>query len=432
MSRMLLTGVLLGIAAFATTVQRLELPRAVAAETQSLTPIHFGPDDWPWWRGPTRDGVAPAGDPPPVQWSETENILWKAEVPGKGHGSPTIVGDQIFLNTAEPDREVQSVLCFDRRTGKQLWQSVVHEKGLTTKGNAKSSLASSSPACDGDRLYVSFLNREAVYVTALDLHGTVLWQTRVTDFALHQGFAASPALYESLVLISADSKGTGLLAALDRATGKLIWKHDRPKLPNYTSPIILPVAGRDQVLMVGCNLVSSFDPKSGKKLWEIEGSTEECVTSTVTDGKVIFTSGGYPRDHLAAVAADGSGKVVWENKSRVYVPSMIVRDGYLYAVLDAGVATCWRTSDGTEMWKQRLGGTFSASLVLAGDVLYATNEEGQTFVFRASPRGYEAIAENRLGQSAFATPVICGGRIYHRVAHDVDGQRREVLYCIGK
>ncbi|RPI81540.1 MAG: serine/threonine protein kinase [Planctomycetaceae bacterium] len=402
------------------------------AAAGKLSPIHFGPNDWPWWRGPTRDGVAPRGDAPPVKWSETENVLWKADVPGRGHGSATVVGDQVFLTAAEPDREVQSVLCFDRRTGKRLWQSVVHEKGFTTKGNAKSSLASSSVACDGERLYVSFLNREAVYVSALDLFGTLLWQTKVTDFALHQGFASSPALYESLVLISADSKGTGLFAGLDRATGQIVWKHERPKLPNYTSPIILPVAGREQVLMIGCNLVSSFDPRTGKKLWEIAGATEECVTSTVTDGHVIFTSGGYPRDHLAAVAADGSGKIVWENKSRVYVPSMIVRDGYLYAVLDAGVAMCWKCADGTEMWKQRLGGTFSASLVLAGDALFATNEEGQTFVFRASPAGYEQLGENRLGQSAFSTPVICGGRIYHRVAHEVDGQRREVLYCIGR
>ncbi|MCY2963848.1 MAG: PQQ-binding-like beta-propeller repeat protein [Planctomycetota bacterium] len=395
-------------------------------------PIHFGPNDWPWWRGPTRDGVAPAGDAPPVTWSETENILWKVDVPGRGHGSPTVFGDQVFLAAAEPDREVQSVLCFDRRTGKRLWQSVVHEKGFTTKGNAKSSLASSSVACDGERLYVSFLNREAVYLTCLDLQGAMLWQTKITDFALHQGYAASPALYESVVMISADSKSNGLFAGVDRANGQIVWKHERPKLPNYTSPIVLSVAGRDQVFLTGCNLVSSFDPKSGKKLWEIAGATEECVTSTVTDGKVIFSSGGYPKDHLAAIAADGSGKVVWENKSRVYVPSMIVRDGYLYGTLDAGVAMCWRCSDGAEMWKQRLGGTFSASLVLAGDALYACNEEGQTFVFKATPKGFESLGENRLGISVFASPVICGGRIYHRVAHDVDGQRREVLYCIGK
>lgn len=394
--------------------------------------IHFGPQDWPWWRGPTRDGVAPAGPTAPVEWSDTLHVLWKADVPGRGHGSPTVLGDRVFLTAAEPDRQVQSVLCFDRDTGRRLWQSVVHEQGFTTKGNAKSSLASSSVACDGERLYVTFLNREAIFLSCLDLQGALLWQTRITDFALHQGFAASPALYESLVLVTADSKGTGLFAAVDRESGRIVWKHERPKLPNYTSPIILRVAGQDQVLLTGCNLVSSFDPGTGKKLWEIAGATEECVTSTVTDGRVIFTSGGYPRDHLAAVAADGSGKVVWENKSRVYVPSMIVRDGYLYATLDAGVAMCWRCSDGKEMWKQRLGGTFSASLVLAGEALYACNEEGQCFVFRATPEGYVPLGENRLGQSAFATPVICGGRIYHRVAHEVDGQRREVLYCLGE
>jgi outer membrane protein assembly factor BamB len=401
------------------------------AANVKLAPIQVGEQDWPWWRGPARNGIAPQGPPAPTSWSATENVVWKVEVPGKGHGSPTVVGDRVYLTAAEPDREVQSVLCFDRGTGKRIWQSTVHEGGFTTKGNQKSSLASSSVACDGERLYATFLNREAVFVSCLDLSGALLWQTRMTDFALHQGFAASPALYGDLVFATADSKGNGLFAALRRDTGEIAWKHERPKLPNYTSPIILEVAGRPQVLLTGCNLVSSYDPETGKKLWEIPGATEECVTSTVTDGTVVFSSGGYPRDHLAAIAGDGSGKVVWENKSRVYVPSMVIHDGYLYAVLDAGVAMCWKTSDGTEMWKQRLGGTFSSSLVLAGEALYATSEEGHTFVFRATPQGFESLGENQLGDSTFSTPVICGGRVYHRVAHEIDGRRQEFLYCLG-
>jgi outer membrane protein assembly factor BamB len=110
---------------------------------------------------------------------------------------------------------------------------------------------------------------------------------------------------------------------------------------------------------------------------------------------------------------------------------MVIHNGYLYAVLDAGVAMCWKASEGTEMWKQRLGGTFSASLVLAGETLYATNEEGHTFVFRATPKGFESLGENQLGDSTFSTPVICGGRIYHRVAREIDGRRQEFLYCLG-
>jgi outer membrane protein assembly factor BamB len=146
---------------------------------------------------------------------------------------------------------------------------------------------------------------------------------------------------------------------------------------------------------------------------------------------LIFTSGGYPKNHLAAIKADGTGQVVWENKSRVYVPSLLARDGYLFGVLDAGVAMCWKADTGAEVWKTRLGGTFSSSPVLVGGHIFVTNEAGRTFVFRAAPDGFKPIIENRLGDEVFATPAICGNRIYMRVARSENGRRQEMLYCIG-
>jgi outer membrane protein assembly factor BamB len=326
---------------------------------------------------------------------------------------------------------VQSVICYDRGTGKVRWQSEIHRGNFEKKGNNKTSHASCTPACDGERVFINFLNGGAVYATALSLDGKQLWQTKITDFVIHQGYGASPALYESLVIVAADNKGTGAIAALDRASGEIVWKRERPNVPNYTSPVILNVAGRDQLLFTGCDLVTSLDPRTGKQLWEIAGSTTECVTSTATDGQLIFTSGGYPKNHLAAVRADGSGKIAWENGSRVYVPSILVRDGFLYTMLDAGVAVCWEAATGKELWKQRLGGTFSSSPVMVGDRIYVTNEAGKTFVFKADPEQFELIAENQLGEDVFSTPTICGGRIYTRVAKQVDGKRQEVLYCIG-
>ncbi|MCE9565715.1 MAG: PQQ-binding-like beta-propeller repeat protein [Planctomycetes bacterium] len=393
-------------------------------------PIAVAPTDWAWWRGPDRTGIAPKQNPP-LKWSATENVLWKSPVPGRGHGSPSVVGDRIFLATADHDNETQSVLCFDRTTGKPLWETVVHRGGFV-KGNVKSSLASCTIACDGKRVFVNFLNAGAITTTALDLDGKQVWQTKISDYVLHQGFGSSPALYGSLVIVSADNKGGGLIAALDRATGKLVWSHERPKFPNYVSPIILKADGRDQLFLSGCELVTSLDPLTGKKIWETKGSTTECVTSAVTDGKVVFTSGGYPKNHVAAVATDGSGKVVWENKTRVYVPSMVVREDHLYAVLDEGVAMCWRCDTGKELWKERLDGTFSASPVFVGDTVFATNEAGKTFVFKATPEGFTPISVNKLGDDAFATPTICGDRIYMRVASQVNGKRQEMLYCIGK
>ena len=413
-------------------VLSLSLAANLPAKEPEAGEITFAPSDWPWWRGPNRNGIAPADQKPPLKWRATENVLWKTPVPGRGHGSPIVVGEQVFLATAEHDSETQSVLCFSRQTGKQVWQTIVHRGGFEKKGNSKASHASSTMACDGQRLFVNFLHDGAIYTTALNRDGNQLWQTKVTDYILHQGFGSSPAVFGPLVLVSADNKGTGVIAGLDRATGKIVWTQDRPKFPNYASPIILKVAGREQLLMTGCDLVAGFEPLTGKKLWEIKGSTTECVTSTVTDGELIFTSGGYPRNHVSAVKGDGSGKVVWENTSRVYVPSMLAREGYLYAVMDAGMAVCWKCDNGKEMWKARIDGTFSASPVLVGDHLFATNEAGRTYVFRATPEKFGLIAQNDLPGEVLATPTICGSRIYMRVAVQSQGKRQEMLYCIGK
>lgn len=388
--------------------------------------------DWPWWRGPQRNGIATPGKPVPLQWNETKNIIWKTPLPGRGHGSPIVSGNQVLLQTAEADRQVQSVVCLDRASGKIVWQTPVHEGGVAIKQNEKSTYANATPACDGERIYVNFLNSGGIYTTALDRTGKKLWQVKVTDYVLHQGFSSSPALYQSLVIVSADNKGTGALAGLDRDTGKTVWKRDRPALPNYTSPIILKVHGRDQLLFVGCDLVTSLDPLTGDPLWETAGATTECVTSTVTDGDVIFTSGGYPKNHLAAIRADGSGERAWENSSRVYVPSMVLHDGHLYAMLDAGIAQCWEASTGKERWKARVGGTFSSSLVLADGNIFATDESGKTTIFKASPEAFERVGENQLGKSVFASPAIVDGRIYHRVILEQGEEGTEALYCIGQ
>ncbi|HBL44544.1 MAG TPA: serine/threonine protein kinase, partial [Planctomycetaceae bacterium] len=179
-------------------------------------------------------------------------------------------------------------------------------------------------------------------------------------------------------------------------------------------------------------LVTGIAPLTGQKLWEIEGATTECVTSTVTNGELILTSGGYPKNHMSAVKADGSGEVVWENSNRMYVPSMLIQDNNIYSVTDNGVAVCWDVKTGKELWKGRLGGTFSSSPVLVGDRIYVTNEAGETYIFKASPDEFELLGENKLGTEVFATPTFCDSRIYMRVSQEVDGKRQEMLYCIGK
>ena len=413
---------------FAFCLIAVEMVSDCCAETPT-----FSATDWPWWRGQDRNGVAEVDQNPPLAWSEDQNILWRTPVPGRGHGSATVLGENVFLPIADEDRKVQAILCFDRDTGKRKWECIVHEGGFDNQGNPnkKSSLASSTIATDNDRLFITFVNDSAVWASATDLNGKLLWQQKISDYVIHQGYGSSPAIYEHLVIVSADNKGGGAIAGLNRQTGKIEWSRSRPNKPNYPSPVILQIDGRDQLIFIGCDLVTSLDPLTGKELWEFEGATTECVTSTVTDGKHIFSSGGYPKNHIAAVVADGSGKVTWETNTRAYVPSLLQKDGYIYATLDAGVAICFRCSDGKEMWKGRLGGTFSSSPVMVGDLIYGSNEEGQTFIFKAKPSAFELVSQSKLGDDVFATPTICGGRIYTRVAFNEGAQRQEYLICIG-
>jgi outer membrane protein assembly factor BamB len=389
-------------------------------------------DDWPQWRGAQHDGIADPAQKPPLKFSATENVRWVVPIPGRGHGSPTIYGDRIFLAAADEAARRQTLICLDRATGKSLWSREVHRGGFPKKSNKKASQASSTPACDGKRVFINFLNAGAVYTTAFDLNGKQLWQTKITDYILHQGFATSPAIYKSLLIVSADNKGGGAVCGLDRTDGSVAWRIDRPKYPNYASPVIYRINDIDQLIFQGCNLVSSYDPANGKKRWQVKGATTECVSSIVTDGVHVFTSGGYPRNHVSAMKADGSGEVVWENISRVYVPSMLVKDGYLFAVMDSGNAMCWQSDTGKQMWKERLNRTTSASPVLVGDRIYAVDEQGNFSVFSADPKNFKILAKNKLGDQVFATPVFCGGRIYARVAENTGGVRQERLYCIGE
>ena len=382
--------------------------------------------DWPAWRGPKGDGSADPAQTLPAM----DAVLWKADVAGRGHGSPIVIGARVILATCDEAKDVQALACYDRASGKLLWETALHRGGAMRK-NPKSTGASSTPACDGERVFITFPNSGAVTASAVDLDGKILWQTKVCAYEIHQGYASSPAIHGPNVLVSADHKGGGAVAALDRKSGAVVWSRPRPPAPSYASPVVLKAAGKEQLILIGCDAVSSLDPATGATLWESPGSTTECVTSTVTDGALVFSSGGYPKNHLSAVAADGSGKIVWETKDRVYVPSLLIREGKLYGVLDAGTAACWEASTGKELWKARLGGAVSSSPVLVGDRILSTSETGEVFVYRASPERFELLSKGKLGDEAFGTPAVCGGRVYHRVAEKVEGRRQERLYCLG-
>lgn len=390
--------------------------------------------DWPWWRGPNFNGVADEGQDPPVKWSESENILWKVSIPGRGHSSPIIAGDRIYLTSAEESAQRQAVLAFERESGKQVWLKQVSQGGFP-RTHAKNTHATSTVACDGERLLATFHHHDKLTLAALSLEGELLWDVEVGPYSpklYEYGYAPSPLIYEKNVIIAADYEKGGYLVAYDRATGKQAWRTKRPLSYSFSSPVIATVAGKDQLFMSGCDLVSSYNPKTGKDLWNVKGTTMATCGTMVWDGNLVFASGGYPVAQTLCVKADGSKQVVWTNNTKCYEQSMLAHKGHVYAFTDQGIAICWRGSDGREMWKQRLAGPVSSSPILCGDRIYATNEQGTTYVFRASPEQFEPLGENRLGEEGFSTMAICGGKIYLRTASRTGaGGRQESLYCIG-
>jgi len=390
--------------------------------------------DWPWWRGPHSNGVAAEGQSPPTEWDATKNVVWKAPVPGRGHSSPIVVGQRVLLTTAEGD--TQSVVCFDRNSGRQLWTTEVNRGGLPKEIHGKNTHASPTLACDGQRLFAVFNNHDRAQLTALDLDGKRLWQIDAAPFRPDRykyGYAPSPLVYKNTVIVAADYDGDGAaLAAFDTASGREIWRTPRPGGTSYSSPVVARVAGREQLLVSGCDQVVSYDPASGAKLWSCAGPAKATCGTLVWEGDLVFASGGYPERQTLAVRADGSGRIVWTNRTKCYEQSLLVHDGHLYALDDGGVAYCWKAASGEVQWHSRLGGSVSASPVLAGGNLYLLNERGTVFVVQADPSELKEVARNQLGDEGFATPTIVDGQIFLRTAERQGGRRQETLYCIGQ
>jgi outer membrane protein assembly factor BamB len=406
---------------------------AIDSDTSSFPKLDLD-HDWPWWRGPGRNGDAGTSQLP-TRFSDTENVLWRAPVPGRGHASPVVVGPRIFLATAEESTETQSVLAWDRDSGQQLWKTDISRGGFPENNHAKNTEASSTVACDGERVIATFFHHQGVHATALSLDGKILWQKRVGDFnpkRYEYGYAPSPALYRDLVIISAEHDGDSYIVALKREDGSQVWRAERPRNITFSSPAIGHVAGRDQLLISGAEHIAAYDPATGTQLWRATGTTAATCGTMVWAGDIALASGGYPKAETLAVRADGSGQVLWKNNQKCYEQSMIVSGDYLYALTDAGIAICWRISDGQEMWKERLRGPVSASPILADGKIYWANELGTLYVFAANPREFQLLAENRVGDETMASPAVSGNRMFLRVARQEGPRRQEYLLAIGE
>lgn len=392
--------------------------------------------EWPGWRGPFGDGhaVNTSSDQTrfPTHWSETQGVLWMSEVPGRGHGSPTVVGNRVFLATADDRAETQSVLAYDRATGELIWNKEVNQGGFpsASQQHPKGSNANSTVACDGERVFMAFLNHGKITATALDLEGSEVWTTELGAFNSKFGYAPSPVIYKSLVIFACDNQGGGYLAAVDSETGQLAWRVGRAAKNSHSSPLVAKVGNRDQLLLGGCEQVCSYAPDTGQLLWSTNCLAETTCGTIVVHDNFIFAAGGYPEDQVVCLDADG--KLVWSNRTKVYEPSLIAVDGSLYAANDRGIAYCWNAADGEMRWQERMGGGFSASPVFYDGNLMVSDLSGRTHVFRASSDAFEEVAVNALGSDCYASPAVVGGHLFFRVGFGSGPNRQEKLVCVGE
>jgi hypothetical protein len=385
-------------------------------------------EDWPAWRGPRGDGTS-NDKSAPVEWSAKKNLLWKVEIPGEGHSSPIVVGDRIFTLTALTDRKDRVLVCLDRKTGKMLWQKTIVTSPLEGK-HRLNSFASSTPASDGAMVYCTFLDQRDMVVAAYDMDGTQKWLVRPGVFKSVHGFCSSPVIHKDKLIVNGDHDGAAYIVALDRATGKTIWKTDREnKTRSYCTPIIREFDGRTQMILSGSKCVASYDPDTGKRHWIIDGPTEQFVASLVVNRGLVFVTGGFPDHHLLAIRPNGSGNVTkthiaWRDTKGVsYVPSPIAAGDYFLVVSDDGIASCLDAATGERQWLERIGKHFSASLVSAGGLVYFLADDGTTTVVRPGPK-LDVVATNELGEYCYASPAISDGQLFIRA--------EKHLFCIGE
>jgi outer membrane protein assembly factor BamB len=375
--------------------------------------------NWPCWRGPNGDGTSPETNLP-TKWDSITNVVWKIRVPGKGYSSPVIWKNNLFITTALEETQEKELLCYDCKSGKLLWKKTV----LKTKFEGKhdnNSYASGTPATDGNRVYVSFLDGKDVIVAAYDFAGKQLWIKRPGTFSSPHGYSCSPVLFEDKVIINGDSQGDSFVAALSKSDGKIIWKvpHDRPA-HSFSTPIIRKIAGKTQMIFCGNKEIASYNPADGTKYWFVSGPSEDFCSSPVYNEKtgLVLVSSAWPKRILMAIKPDGKGDVtkshvVWQStEGAYYVPSPVSIDNYLFTTMTTGKVHCIDAATGKILWIENMGLQYS-SPVIANGLVYMPNDEGIITVIKPGLK-FEFIAKNAIGERMNASPAISNGKIYLR------------------
>ena len=415
---------------------------------------------WARLRGPQGSGIAAADKEPPLNWGVTDNVLWKTAIEGRGHSSPIVWGDRIFVTTAiEGDaipgasapvhtyagqefkhpqslgsnrHHTMKVIAVDALSGEIVWQKTAYAGRVYDDRHARSSYASPTPVTDGERVYAYF-GPEGVY--AYDLDGEPQWERDIGKVkSVGLGVGSSPILYGRLLIIQADedSGDDSFIVALDTDTGNDVWRTERPVQASWTTPVLVEHEGKPQLITSGNEFVIGYDPETGREIWRATGLLNNAIhMPLLIDDLVIFTS-GYPEKVSFALELGQSGElsadsIAWRyEKGTAYVPSNLLYDGLLYLTNDGGVMTCLDARTGEVIYeggRADIRGRYTASLVGASGRILMVNEDGDAVWIKAG-REYEVLSTNSLDEPVFATPAIVGDRIYIRAASH--------LYAIGE
>jgi outer membrane protein assembly factor BamB len=424
---------------------------ALLAATVPTPTVAPGPEHnphWAQWRGP--DGQGRATGTYQDRWSDTENVVWKSAIPGRGHSSPIVWGDRIFLTTSLQGKHVPGrkapdhlgfdlkpgyvnpdstavdydhslhVLGIDAKTGTILWNHTAYDGPMYDDRHRLNTYASSSVVTDGTMVYASF---EAHGLYAYTVDGRLVWKVDLGNIAkAGMGPGTSPILHDNLVILQVDQEmGAGSnIRAFDKKTGKEVWRADRNNRRSWATPIVFPMRQGLGLIASGAEAVTAYDPTTGKELWRTEGTRGHPIPSFVTAHGLVIASAGYPTKAVLAVrpdAADDKERIAWTYaKGTAYVTSPIAVGDYVYLFTDGGITTCLDARTGAVVYeggRPPVPSTFRASAVSFDDKILITSEDGETFVFRTGPK-HEILRTNSIGETIWASPALANGTIYIR------------------